>query len=322
LSTGAANATLTAVPGIRVGHATAPQGRTGCTVVLGPFRGAVELSGLATGTRELGALDPRHLVARIDALLLTGGSAFGLAAADGVSGWLAERGIGFDTGVALVPIVPAAVIFDLAEGVPRPDAALGRHACTVASGAPVEEGRVGAGAGATVGKLAGRERSSPGGLGTAAGRLGPHAVGALAVVNALGNVSDRSGRIVAGARGERPGEWLDTAAAQGSGAAPGFARSADGPRAGTNTTLAVVATDAPLSRGELARVVRVAATALARRIDPVHTPFDGDVVFALSTAREVSEIGPAESLALGVALRDLLEEAIIRAVTVGRPAGA
>jgi L-aminopeptidase/D-esterase-like protein len=314
-----ANDTLTAVPGITVGHATDPGGRTGCTVVFGPFRGAVELSGLATGTRELGALDPRHLVARIDALLLTGGSAFGLAAADGVSGWLAERGIGFETGVAPVPIVPAAVIFDLADGVPRPDAALGRQACAAASGAPVEEGRVGAGAGATVGKLAGRQRSSPGGIGSAAGRSGGHAVGALAVVNALGNVVDRAGRVVAGARGDRAGEWLDAAAAQRLGVAPGFARpGATGPTPGTNTTLAVVATDAPLTRGELARVVRVASTGLARRIDPVHTPFDGDVVFALSTAPEVAEISPAESLAIAVALRDLLEDAILRAVTAGR----
>jgi L-aminopeptidase/D-esterase-like protein len=321
LTAAPANDTLTAVPGIRVGHATAPRGGTGCTVVLGPFRGAVELSGLATGTRELGALDPRHLVARIDALLLTGGSAFGLAAADGVSAWLAERGIGFETGVAPVPIVPAAVIFDLAEGVPRPDAALGRHACAVASGAPVGQGRVGAGAGATVGKLAGRERSSPGGLGSAAARVGAHTVGALAVVNALGNVSDRSGRVVAGARGEA-GEWLDWAAAQRLAATAGFARGTATPRAGTNTTLAVVATDAPLSRGELARIVRVAATALARRIDPVHTPFDGDVVFALSTAADAAEIGPAESLALSVALRDVLEDAIVRAVAAQAPGGA
>jgi L-aminopeptidase/D-esterase-like protein len=309
-----ANDTLTAVPGIRVGHATDPGGRTGCTVVLGPFRGAVELAGLATGTRELGALDPRHLVARIDALLLTGGSAFGLAAADGVAGWLAERGIGFETGVTPVPIVPSAVIFDLADGVPRPDAALGRRACEAASDAPVEQGRVGAGAGATVGKVAGRQRSSPGGIGSAGGRAGAHAVGALAVVNAIGNVVDGAGRIVAGARGERAGEWLDVAAAQRLGVAPGFARPGASLTPGTNTTLAVVATDAPLSRGELARVVRVASTALARRIDPVHTPFDGDVIFALSTAPDVSEMSPAESLALGVALRDQLEQAILRAV--------
>lgn len=303
------------MPGLRVGHAVVPGGRSGCTVVLGPFRGAVELSGLATGTRELDALDPRHLVSHIDALVLTGGSAFGLAAADGAAAWLAERGIGFETGVTPVPIVPGAVIFDLAGDVPRPDAGTGRAACDSATAGPVAEGRVGAGAGATVGKFGGRERASPGGLGSTSGALGGHALGALAVVNALGNVVDRAGRVIAGARGERAGEWLDgsTLARTGaSGSAP--------PRPGTNTTLAVVATDAPLSRGELARVVRVAATGLARRIDPVHTPFDGDVVFALSTGRDVEEIGPLEALALGVALRDLLEEAVVRAVTVGGPA--
>ena len=318
------NPTLTAVPGLRVGHATAPEGGTGCTVVLGPFRAAVEVTGMATGTRELGVLDPRHIAPRVDALLLTGGSAFGLAAADGVAAWLAERGLGFETGVAPVPLVPAAVIFDLAEGGSRPDAALGRLACTVASAAPVEEGPVGAGAGATVGKFAGRARSSPGGVGSAAGRLAGYTLGALAVVNALGNVSDRSGRVIAGARGERDGEWLDFAAARERGFGSAFDRApgaSGGLRPGANTTLAVVATDAPLSRGELARVVRVAAPALARRIDPVHTPFDGDVVFALSTAPEVAEIGAAESLTLAVALRDLLEDAIVRAVTPPAPLG-
>src|SRR5690606_3556977 len=162
-----------------------------------------------------------------------------------------------------------------------------------------EEGRVGAGAGATVGKFAGRERAAPGGLGSAGGRLGDWAIGALVVVNALGNVLDASGRVVAGARGDagdggggRDG-WLDAAA---------FIREhrpAPGARPGVNTTLAVVATDAPLARGELARVVRVAATALPRRIDPVNTPFDGDTVFALSTAREVADLGAPDALALG-----------------------
>ncbi len=263
---------------------------------------------MATGTRELGVLDPKSLGARADALLLTGGSAFGLAAADGVVGWLGERGLGFETGVAPVPLVPAAVIFDLAEGVPRPDAALGREACTVASAVPVEEGAVGAGAGATVGKFAGHERASRGGLGSVAGQLGSWSLGALAVVNALGNVLDRQGRVVAGVHGERTGEWLDAST---------FIRERrpiPGPRPVVNTTLGVVATDAPLRRGELARVVRVVATALARRIDPVNTPFDGDTVFALSTSREVVDLTAADALALGVALRDVLEEAITRAV--------
>ena len=307
------NATITAVPRIRVGHATAQGGGTGCTVLLGPFRAAVEVTGMATGTRELGVLDPRSLAGRADALLLTGGSAFGLAAADGVATWLDERGLGFDTGVATVPLVPAAVIFDLADGVPRPDASLGRLACEAASGVPVAEGRVGAGAGATVGKFAGRARASPGGLGSSAGRLGPHTLGALVVTNALGNVVDGKGGVIAGARGDRDGEWIDPGSFF---LEPGPDR---GPRQGTNTTLGVVATDAPLSRTELARVVRVAATGLARRIDPVNTPFDGDVVFALTTAEETLDVTAAESLALGLALRDLLEEAIARAVGAPGP---
>ena len=233
-----------------------------------------------------------------------------------MAAWLAERGLGFDTGIAPVPLVPAAVIFDLAEGVPYPNSALGRLACTVASGAPVAEGRVGAGAGATVGKFAGRERGSPGGLGSAAGDLGGHALGALAVVNALGNVCDRTGEVVAGARGERAGEWLDPATVLRAAARSGSL--AGPPRPGANTTLGVVATDAPLARGDLARLVRMVATALPRRIDPVNTPFDGDVVFAVATAREPAAMDSAELLALGVALRQLLEEAITRAVTVGR----
>ena len=308
------NDTITAVPGLRVGHATAPGRGTGCTVVIGPFRAAVEVTGMATGTRELGVLDPRHLASRVDALVLSGGSAFGLAAADGVAAWLAEHRLGYDTGVALVPLVPAAVIFDLADGVPRPDAALGRAACEKASDAPVPEGRLGAGAGATVGKFAGRARSSFGGIGSAGGRHGSYAVGALAVVNALGNVLDGSGKVVAGARANADSaagapEFLDASTVlRGATAAPPLG----------NTTLGVVATDAPLSRGELARVVRVAATALPRRIDPANTPFDGDLVFAVSTAPATLELTSAEVLALGVALRDLLEEAITRAVTPRR----
>ncbi len=151
------NDTLTAVPGLRVGQVEVEGGRSGCTVVLGPFRGVADVRGLATGTRELDPLSPEHLVPTIDALLFTGGSAFGLASADGVMAHLEEQGIGFDTGVARVPIVPAAVIFDLAEGVPRPGPKEGRKACETASDGPVAQGSVGAGAGALVGKVGGRE---------------------------------------------------------------------------------------------------------------------------------------------------------------------
>lgn len=303
-------ATLTDVPGIRVGHAEVDGGGSGCTVVLGPFRGAADVRGLATGTRELDALSPSHLVPRIDALLLTGGSAFGLGATDGVMAWLEERGRGFDTGVAPVPIVPSAVIFDLDDGVERPGPDEGRAACDAASSGPVAEGRVGAGAGALVGKIGGREGSSPGGVGSAATRLGEHTVGALVVVNALGDVLDQGGAIVAGAR-DPEGTFLDTARLlRTRGALGEFGRA----RPGQNTTLAVVATDAPLSAADLGRMARLASTGLARRISPVNTPFDGDIVFAVTTAEDQTEVSPGRVMALGTVARDRVEEAIERAV--------
>lgn len=313
------NRSLTAVPGLEVGHATDAGGRTGCTVVLGPFRAVAEVRGLATGSRELGPLAPEHLVPSVDALLLTGGSAFGLAAADGVMAWLRSRGRGYDTGVARVPIVPAAVIFDLAEGVTPPGPDLGEAACDAATGGPVAEGRVGAGAGARVGKLAGPEASMPGGVGSWAVEMGPWTVAALAVVNALGDVLDAHGRIVAGAR-SADGTFLDGAARLRSGAAGGGGGGGemDELAAGTNTTLAVVATDAPLDRRDLVRAARVAGNALPRRIHPVHTPFDGDVVFALSTGETADGREPLPStrvLALAVAAQEALEEAVTRAVT-------
>ncbi len=315
---------LTDVPGLRVGHAEVSGGGSGCTVILGPFQGGVERPGNATGTRELPTLEPGHLVSRIDALLLTGGSAFGLAAADGVMGWLADRGEGFPTAVAPVPIVPAAVLFDLVEGRGRPGSAEGRRACDDADSGPVRMGRVGAGAGATVGKLLGAERASPGGVGSASARVGRWTVGALAVVNALGQVVGRDGVVVAGVRTSAGFRNVTELLAEGRASAPGV---------GENTTLAVVATDAPLDREGLIRWLRVAATALPRRIDPVFTPFDGDVVFGVSTGREVpvgnnhgargeseergsdlSTLTPIELLSLGVAARETLETAILRGV--------
>jgi L-aminopeptidase/D-esterase-like protein len=181
------NRSLTAVPGVRVGHAQDTTARTGCTVILGPFRAAVFVGGFATGTRELFVLDHNHLAPLADAILLTGGSAFGLAAADGVVGWLEEHGQGFDTGVARVPLVPAAVLFDLGFGAAhiRPDARMGRAACDAAGDEPVAEGAVGAGAGATVGKLLGPSGSMQGGIGSWAERRGDYTVAALVAVNAF-----------------------------------------------------------------------------------------------------------------------------------------
>ncbi len=196
-----------------MGHASDREAATGCTVVLGPFRAAVDIRGLASGTRQLDSLSPNHIAGKCDALLLTGGSAHGLAAADGVSRWLEERGHGFPTDAGRVPIVPSAVIFDLGEGdaAARPDAATGRQACEAADRSPVEQGRVGAGTGATVGKLLGRASAMPGGLGSYATEDEGFTVAALAVVNAFGDVLDVRGNIIAGARSE-DGDYLDTAA--------------------------------------------------------------------------------------------------------------
>ncbi len=321
--------TLTDVPGLTVGHATLRDAngtpRTGCTVVLGPFRGAVELRGMGTGTREMAVLEPEHLVPRVDGVLFTGGSAFGLAAADGVMAWLRERGLGYDAGSARIPIVPAAVIYDLwedegasekeAPGGAAPDAAMGRAACDDASRGPVEQGRVGAGAGATVAKLAGMEGASPGGVGSAARTAGPWTVGALAVVNALGEVRNAEGGVVAGARGpdgevQTPGELARAILADGPDGGAGLP--------GSNTTLCLVATDAPLDAVGLRRLARVAANALPRRIHPVNTPFDGDVVMAVSTAEESREMAPGRLLALATLAQEALEQALTRGVVEGR----
>jgi L-aminopeptidase/D-esterase-like protein len=289
--------TLTSVEGVRVGHATCSGGGSGCTVVVGPFRAAVHVSGMATGTRDLDALSPYHLVEEIHAILLSGGSAYGLAAADGVMAWLEEQRIGFETGGSLVPIVPAAVIFDLQEGRPRPDSDVGRAACAAATSDAVLSGRVGAGIGATVGKMAGSDHASPGGVGSASVTAGEWTVAALSVVNAIGDVLAADGSMLAGGRSD--------------GGPDGHA----GPAPLENTTLSVIATDAPLSRVDLGRVARMASTGLARRISPVNTPYDGDVTFAVSPTRPVVAVDAPTVLSLGVAARDALESAIEAAVT-------
>ncbi len=302
---------LTSVPGIRVGHWTHPMG-TGCTALLGPFRAAARVSGLATGTREFDPLQPEHLVPRLDGLVLTGGSAFGLSAADGVVRYLEERGEGFSTPAGPVPIVPAAVIFDLAEGRPRPGPDGGYEAAGSASSEPVPQGRVGVGAGATVGKAFGRQWSSPGGVGSASGAIDQFQVGALVVVNPFGDVLGRDGAIVSGAFGP-DGAFRDSA--QTIVSDDWHPHSSSVGEEG-NTTLAVVATDAPLSQVDLIRIAHTAETALARRISPVQTPFDGDIVFALSTAPDgpVEMTDPREVLRLALVARNLLETSILRAV--------
>src|SRR5436190_21099453 len=253
----AAPSNLAHVQGITVGHWTDSQTATGCTVTLAPpggMRAACAVRGRASGTRELDALDPRHLVGHIDAVLLTGGSAFGLGAADGVMRWLKERGRGFPVGPAgVVPIVPTAVIFDfdLAPGSKAdrwPTAEDAYRACAAAS-TEIPAGSVGAGTGATVGKALGPGGAMKGGVGTWATRAGDVVVGALVVVNAVGNVLDGSGRILAGARGA-DGKLVDALAYLAQGGAPfgALSRSTGGAGAGRNTTLAVVATNAQLDR--------------------------------------------------------------------------
>jgi L-aminopeptidase/D-esterase-like protein len=309
-----ARTTLAAVPGITVGHATLPAHGTGCTVVLGPadgLRAAAVLRGRATGTREFDVLDPRHLVERIDAILLTGGSANGLGAADGVMRWLRERGRGLTVGPqALVPIVPAAVIFDLGNagkpiGWPGPDD--GYRACESA-GADPPDGRVGVGLGATVGKAAGIDKMMPAGLGMAAASGGDLVVGALVVCNAVGDVRDARGAIIAGARGP-DGKFLDSLRYLAAGGAP----FGDPSRLQRNTTLAVIATNARLDRLQLQELARAGSDALARRITPYGTQYDGDVVFAVSTATTAAP-SPAQIEALAALA---VPEAVERSVQQG-----
>jgi L-aminopeptidase/D-esterase-like protein len=303
---------ITAVDGVLVGHATDAEAATGCTVIVGPAEGmaaAAYVRGRATGTRELDAASTGHLVPAINAILFTGGSAFGLGAADGVMRWLAERGRGFDVRVGVVPIVPAAVIFDLAPlgspaRWPTPDD--GYQACAVA-GLDVAEGSVGAGTGATVGKAVGAPGAMKGGVGTWAESGDGVTVGALTVVNAFGDVRDASGAIIAGAR--RDGRFLDARAYLAAGGVPGgsFAR------AGANTTLVAVATDAAVERVALREVARMAADALAQRITPVGTQYDGDVVFAVSCGRK-----RASPIAVELMAQAATAMAVERAVRLAR----
>ena len=267
---------------VAAGHASDEAGATGLTVVRGtsgPLRASAAVVGRATGTRELLAASPSHLVDRVDAILLTGGSAYGLDAAAGVMRWMEERGRGFSVGEGVVPIVPAAVVFDL---VPlgrfdaRPTAAMAYAACEDAVPAPVAEGSVGAGTGCTVGKGLGPAGAMKGGVGCAVVEQGDAAVGALAVVNAFGDVRGADGRIIAGARA-RDGAFADTRRVVERGSAG--ARFSE--VAMRNTTLAVMMTDAQLSRGELAHLAAAAAGAFYARISPAGTSYDGDVVFAV-----------------------------------------
>lgn len=268
--------------GFAVGHWTDSAGRTGCTAVIAPpgARGGVDVRGGGPGTRETDVIGPLAGTAELSAVMLTGGSAFGLATADGAMRWLEERGRGYRTPGGLVPIVPAAVIYDLTEdgGDARPNAESGYAACEAAAGGVPERGRVGAGAGAAVGKILGRERATRAGIGYAAARTGRgEAVAALAVVNAFGDVVGADGKLLGAARGEDGGLVSTASLLATMTEPPDWTRLEE-----RNTTLVCVVTDAPLDRPACTRVARMASGGVARAVDPAFSDVDGDVAFCLS----------------------------------------
>jgi L-aminopeptidase/D-esterase-like protein len=296
------------IPGLRVGHVTDATALTGCTVILSdaPAIGGVEIRGWAAGVHGLEFLDPRHLVPTLDGVVLAGGSAFGLEAIWGVMQYLEERGVGFRTSQTVVPHVAGAILYDLGVGDPRvrPDRAMGYRAAAAARPGPVEEGNVGAGTGATVGKLGGVARATKGGLGCAVGELDGVHLGAIMAVNAVGDVRDpETGRLIAGARDTADGRRLiDTAAALAAGVpAPAFRP--------VNTTIGLVATTAALDKVEAGRVARLAMDGFTRALSPPHLATDGDTLFCLSVG---TADAPVE--ALGRALADLVARAIVRGV--------
>ena len=280
---------LVDVPGLQVGHAQMAGRLTGCSVVLAPQGAvcAVDVRGAAPGTRETDLLNPANLVERVHAVLLCGGSAFGLDAASGVMRWLEAHDIGFQTGFGRVPIVPAAVLFDLPavragdDPQVRPDADCGWRACEAASRDTPAAGNVGAGSGAAVGKLFGLDRAMKGGIGHASVQVGPWVVAAMIACNAIGDVIDPdTGRVLAGARSDDGQSLRDTQAALLAGEATRR------PMPGTNTTIGVVATNATLTKAQAQRLATSAHDGLARSIRPVHTTLDGDTLFAMATGAE------------------------------------
>lgn len=300
---------LTAVSGIKVGHHTLSERPTGCTVILaeaGAVAG-VDVRGAAPGTRETDLLNPVNLIEKVHAIVLSGGSAFGLDTASGVMRYLDERGIGFDTQVARVPIVPAAILFDLSLGNPkiRPDAECGYRAAAAATDGPVQEGSVGAGAGATVGKLRGVRRAMKSGIGTASVSFPDGlTIAALVVVNASGDIiNPTTGQVVAGVRTEDGKHLADIRQLLRAGTQPQS-------RLGENTTIGVVATNAKLTKTQATKISQMAHDGLARAISPVHTPYDGDTVFTLATGTHEAR---SDLLRIGALAADVTAEAIVRA---------
>jgi L-aminopeptidase/D-esterase-like protein len=298
---------ITDVKGLKVGHYTDKKAATGCTVILceqGAVAG-VDVSGSSPGTRETDLLRPGNLVEKVQAVVLSGGSAFGLDAATGVMKYLEERGFGHETGSGKVPIVPAAIIFDLNIGDSRirPGANEGYRACLAATNGKVTEGCVGAGTGATVGKILGMERAVKSGLGTASQKIaGDIVVAALVVANAVGDVIEPGmGKILAGPRRPDGCGFLSTSQlwkGEFKDVVPPF-----------NTVIGVVATNAKLGKAEAGRLAQVAQVGIARTIDPCHTMYDGDALFALSLGDKEADLS-----ALGAAAAEVVAEAIMRAI--------
>lgn len=294
------NNTLTAVPGIRVGQVSDLDAATGCTVILCPpgTLGGVDQRGGAPGTRETDLLRPMHLVEHVNAIVLAGGSAYGLAAADGVMRWLEGQGIGYPVGGMVVPIVPAAILMDLTigDGTRRPDAAMGQAACDAANDAPVAQGSVGAGAGCTVGGLLGPSLATKGGIGSAAVDLGEGlVVAALVAVNALGDVLDERGDILGGVRSP-DGGYADALQVM---------RVLPRPEAPSHTVIGVVATNARLDKTQVNKVAAMAQDGLARAVRPAHTMYDGDTIFSLATGTH-----PADVNLIGAYAAEVVADAI------------
>jgi L-aminopeptidase/D-esterase-like protein len=317
---------ITDVRGIKVGHAQDNEALTGCTVIL-CRRGAVagvDVRGGAPGTRETDLLNPVNLVEKVHAVVLSGGSAFGLDAASGVMKYLEEQKIGFNTGAAKVPIVPAAILYDLNIGRAdvRPDSAMGYRAASSASSDAPEEGNVGVGAGASVGKMFGANLAMKSGVGTASIKVGGGVtVGALVAVNAWGDIVDpRTNEITAGLRSGKVGplrvggksHFADTLTMM----KRPLGRSLLGLASRTNTVIGVVATDAKLTKAQATKVAQMAQDGIARAIRPAHTMLDGDVIFALSTGARKADIST-----IGAFAAEAVVEAILRAVKSAGPAG-
>ncbi len=305
---------ITDIAGIKVGHASDFDALTGCTVVLceaGAVAG-VDIGGAATGTQEFDTMSPLHVAGLVHGIVFAGGSAFGLEAACGVRRALEKKGIGFAMGSLRVPIVPSAILFDLGIGRSdvRPTREMGEAATAAATAGPVVEGCVGAGTGATVGKLFGMSRAMKGGVGSAGHQMGSVKVAALAVVNAFGDVRDpRTGLLVAGARhSPASSELVDTERRMREGQEGGLSAA--------NTTLVVVATNAKLTKVSATRLAKMAQAGVLRALSPGHTMSDGDIVIALSVGNEASNLN-----VLGVAAADVVGQAIVRGVKTAKTLG-